>query len=118
MPYTIADELEALRQKIPQMRCIVGCQDCCGPVTASAEEVSRLPVKSDAEHAKALSEFSCPYLGDSGCEVYHQRPLICRLYGTTPSMLCPNGQRPRYMIDEGTEAEVHRFIRRTRQVLL
>jgi len=87
-------------------------------VTASSEEVARLPIKTHAEHATALSELNCPYLGKHGCEVYNERPLICRLFGTTPRMLCPNGMRPVYMIDTATEAEIHQFLARTRQVLL
>jgi len=110
--------IEALRDRIPSFKCIVGCHDCCGPVTASSEEVARLPVKTDAEHEAALADYNCVYLGKQGCEVYNQRPLICRLFGTTPRLPCPNGRRPVYMIDTRTEEEIHRFHARTRQVLL
>jgi len=118
MPYATRDAIQRLRDQIPTFRCIVGCTDCCGPVTASSEEVARLPVKSDAEHAAALADLSCPYLGKQGCEVYEERPLICRMFGTTPSLRCPNGQRPVYMLDESVEKEIHQFLRSTRQVLL
>ncbi|MEN5068522.1 YkgJ family cysteine cluster protein [Stenotrophomonas sp. TWI1183] len=118
MPYTNRDAIQRLREQIPSFRCVVGCHDCCGPVTASSEEVARLPVKSDAEHAAALAELSCPYLGRNGCEVYEERPLICRMFGTTPTLRCPNGQRPVYMLDEAVEKEIHQFLRSTRQVLI
>jgi hypothetical protein len=111
-------KLESLRSRIPSFTCIVGCHDCCGPVTASSEELARLPVKSDAEHEAALAELSCPHLGTSGCTVYSERPLICRLFGTTPQLLCPNGKRPVYMIDTKTEREIHLFLAQTRQVLV
>ncbi|SFS00738.1 hypothetical protein SAMN05216570_1457 [Dyella sp. OK004] len=111
-------KIERLRQRIPSFTCIVGCHDCCGPVTASAEEVARLPIKTEEEHATALAELSCPYLGKNGCEVYNERPPICRLFGTTPRLLCPNGKRPVYMIDTRTEDEIHAFLKQTRQVLL
>ena len=111
-------KLDELRARIPSFTCIVGCHDCCGPVTASSEEMARLPVKSEAEHAAALAELSCPHLGEQGCEVYSERPLICRLFGTTPRLLCPNGMRPVYMIDTRTEEEIHQFLARTRQVLV
>jgi len=110
--------LDALRQRIPSFTCIVGCHDCCGPVTASSEEMARLPVKTEAEHDAALAELSCPHLGEHGCEVYGERPLICRLFGTTPRLACPNGMRPVYMIDTRTETEIHRYLARTRQVLV
>jgi uncharacterized protein len=111
-------KIKALRARIPTFTCIVGCHDCCGPVTASSEEMARLPVKSEAEHERALAELSCPHLGARGCEVYAERPLICRLFGTTPRLPCPNGKRPVYMIDTRTEQEIHAFLASTRQVLV
>lgn len=111
-------KIDELRERIPAVACIVGCHDCCGPVTASSEEMARLPVKTEAEHAAALAELSCPHLGAHGCEVYGERPLICRLFGTTPRLLCPNGRRPIYMIDAETEQEIHHFLASTRQVLV
>ena len=111
-------KIDELREKIPSFACIVGCHDCCGPVTASSEEMARLPVRTDAEHDAALAELNCVHLGKHGCEVYGERPLICRLFGTTPALLCPNGRRPVYMVDARTEQEVHQFLARTRQVLV
>lgn len=80
--------------------------------------MARLPVKSKAEHAVALAELSCPYLGSTGCQVYAERPLICRLFGTTPRLACPNGKRPAQKVDPVIEQQVHRFIAETRQVLV
>lgn len=111
-------QLDDLRARIPTFTCVVGCHDCCGPVTASAAEVARLPVKTDAEHEAALADYNCVYLGAHGCEVYAERPLICRLFGTTPRLACPNGKRPVYHIDEASERAVHDYHARTRQVLL
>jgi uncharacterized protein len=115
---TIDRKIDALRLRIPTFTCIKGCHDCCGPVTTSSTEMARLPVKTEAEHAAALAELSCPHLGKQGCEVYAERPLICRLFGTTPQLLCPNGQRPVYMIDSSTEVEIYQFLAHTRQVLV
>jgi uncharacterized protein len=80
--------------------------------------MARLPVKTEAERADALAELSGPHLGQHGCEVYRERPLICRLFGTTPRLPCPNGRRPVYMVDTRTEQEIHQFLARTRQVLV
>ena len=107
-----------LRANIPQFECVEGCHDCCGPVTTSSEEMSRLPVKTDAEHEAALNEFNCVHLGPKGCTVYDERPLICRLFGTTPRMPCPNDRKPEQPVDIKTEREVHHFIANTRQVLV
>ena len=80
--------------------------------------MSRLPVKSDVAHDAALEELNCVHLGPKGCEVYAERPLICRLFGTTASMPCPNGCRPDVMIDPEVEERIHRYIANTRQVLV
>ena len=80
--------------------------------------MARLPVKSDQERNDALTNLSCPHLGASGCEVYDERPLICRLFGTTPSLLCPHGRHPEEMIAAQIESEIHQFHQNTRQVLV
>jgi hypothetical protein len=107
-----------LREHIPSFECVPGCHDCCGPVTTSSEEISRLPVKTDAEHEAALDELNCVHLGADGCNVYAERPLICRVFGTTPHMPCPHGRRPEDMLDPDIERQVHHYIANTRQVLL
>ncbi|MBZ0070784.1 MAG: YkgJ family cysteine cluster protein [Gammaproteobacteria bacterium] len=112
------DTIARLRVHIPSFECVPGCRDCCGPVTTSSEEMSRLPVKSAAEHEAALNDLNCVHLGSNGCEVYAERPLICRLFGTTPRMACPNGRRPERMVDPGIERQVHHYIANTRQVLV
>jgi len=111
-------KIEFFRESIPGFSCKPGCHDCCGPVTASSDEVSRLPEKSTQEHEKAMSDYNCPYLGENGCEVYEERPLICRLFGTTPSLPCPNGCGPEEMTDPKIEKQIHRFHAQTRQIIL
>ncbi|MGE6792208.1 hypothetical protein SAMN05216206_1318 [Pseudomonas guineae] len=111
-------KIDQLRLQIPSFACVPGCHDCCGPVTASSEEMSRLPVKSAAKHDAALAEFNCVHLGPQGCTVYDQRPLICRLFGTTPSLPCPQGRGPEQMTESAVEKQVHNLIASTRQVLV
>ncbi|HUX89430.1 MAG TPA: YkgJ family cysteine cluster protein [Gallionellaceae bacterium] len=111
-------KIRFFRKQIPSFPCKAGCHDCCGPVTASSEEMANLPVKSIAEHEAALAELSCPHLGKNGCEVYDDRPLICRLFGTTPRLPCPNGKRPEVMIDAEIEQQIQHFLLHSRQVLV
>lgn len=80
--------------------------------------MARLPVKSDEAHALALAEFSCPHLGENGCQSYDERPLICRLFGTTPRLPCPNGKRPEVMIDARIEQRIFQYFSETRHVLV
>lgn len=113
-----AQAIRYLRRRIPSFECVSGCHDCCGPVTASSTEMARLPVKSEAVHEAALADLRCPHLGVNGCEAYEERPLICRLFGTTPSLPCPNGRAPTRMTDAKVEHQIHWFARNTRQVLV
>ena len=112
------DIIVRLRERIPSFECVPGCHDCCGPVTTSSHEMSRLPEKTDAEHDAALNELRCVHLGPNGCEVYTERPLICRLFGTTERMPCPNERRPEHMVDPEIERQVHHYIANTLQVLV
>ncbi|MFZ6769652.1 YkgJ family cysteine cluster protein [Undibacterium sp. Di26W] len=114
----ISKKVRFFRKRIPSFECIPGCHDCCGPVTTSSFEMSALPVKSEAEHNAALTNLSCPYLGNGGCEVYDERPLICRVFGTTPRLLCPHGKRPAEMLDPLVDAGIQVFFLSTRQVLV
>ncbi len=118
MMNSVRQKIRFFRSRIPSFECIVGCHDCCGPVTTSTEEISRYPVKSDAEHDAALANLSCPHLGKIGCQVYSERPLICRLFGTTSRLACPHGKRPELMIDPHIEEQIHMFFREVRHVLV
>ncbi|GAB7530576.1 hypothetical protein PS3A_29870 [Pseudomonas sp. 3A(2025)] len=80
--------------------------------------MSRLPRKSRAEQEAALEELNCVHLGPNGCTVYEERPLICRLFGTTPTLPCPNGRRPEQMIHPRVEKQIHDYMGSTRQVLV
>lgn len=113
-----SEKIRFFRRHIPAFDCTPGCHDCCGPVTASSEEMARLPVKSDETHALALAELSCPHLGENGCQSYGERPLICRLFGTTPRLPCPNGKRPEVMIDARIEQRIFQYFSETRHVLV
>ena len=66
----------------------------------------------------ALKNLSCPHLGKDACQVYDDRPLICRLFGTTPSLACPNDYKPEVMIAPSVEKKLHAFFSATRQVLV
>ena len=80
--------------------------------------MARLPRKTEAEQDAALAELNCVHLGPNGCTVYEERPLICRLFGTTPRLPCPRGRGPEEPIDPGAEQLIHHYIATTRQVLV
>lgn len=80
--------------------------------------MSRLPRKSVAEQEAALEALNCVHLGPQGCTVYEERPLICRLFGTTATLPCPNGRRPEQLIHPRVEKQIHDYMASTRQVLV
>ncbi|CAI8755439.1 MULTISPECIES: YkgJ family cysteine cluster protein [Pseudomonas] len=107
-----------LRQQIPTFDCVPGCHDCCGPVTTSPEEMSRLPRKTRAEQDAAMEALNCVHLGPNGCTVYEERPLICRLFGTTKTLPCPNGRGPVELIHPRVEKQIFEYMASNRQVLV
>ncbi|POA51565.1 MULTISPECIES: YkgJ family cysteine cluster protein [unclassified Pseudomonas] len=110
--------VRSLRQQIPSFECVPGCHYCCGPVTTSPEEMSRLPRKTAAEQDAAMAALDCVHLGPEGCTVYDERPLICRLFGTTSSLPCPNGRHPVELIHPQVEKQIHDYMASQRQVLV
>jgi Fe-S-cluster containining protein len=111
-------KIRFFRSHIPEFSCVPGCHDCCGPIMASTEEMSRLPLVEDAKRETALAKWDCPHLGVSGCQVYEERPLICRLFGTTPRLKCPHGKQPETMIDAAIEMKIEIYFRKVRHVMV
>lgn len=108
------------RSAIPTFACVPGCHDCCGPVVASAWELKRLPTPDPIKRAGCYSAdgLSCPHLGPTGCQVYDERPLVCRMFGTVEKLPCPHGRRPAVMLDPAVEREILRFANSARHELL
>lgn len=89
-----ADKLKELYSQIPAFKCIPGCVDCCGPVPFAKIEAQNAPVKPPTK------SLMCPYASKDGCEIYENRPFICRLYGTIENLQCPRGCRPEAFLDD------------------
>lgn len=102
-------KLAALYAQIPTFECVPGCHDCCGPVTATREELKAAPklmsLEQLSEHLTLESCLDCPYVTPSGCGIYDDRPFLCRIFGTVPEMKCPHGRGPDRMLstDKGYE---------------
>jgi uncharacterized protein len=95
-------ELEKLYAEIPKFKCIEGCTDCCGPVPATRDEKRLAPLlKGAVEQVENFVDesilswcASCPYARPGhGCAIYNDRPLLCRLFGTSesPDLTCRHG---------------------------
>lgn len=84
---------------IPSFRCPEGCVACCGPVPFSAWEWSRLTSAERLRGRRIKDPLTCPFIESGRCSIYDRRPLMCRIFGTTPDLLCPRGHRPVTLLD-------------------
>lgn len=105
---------QALRdiwEKVPKMKdCKGKCAMSCGPIPVSSME--RRLIQQRAGHlltternlGKKNTEgvMSCNMLTEDGlCSVYAIRPLVCRIWGTTKRLACPEGCEPeRWLSDQ------------------
>jgi Fe-S-cluster containining protein len=110
-----------LRKWIPNVSgCPKGCHKCCGPVPFSRWEWSRIKDKR-APHS---DELDCPYIGKTGCDIYEERPILCRLFGVEgmpEERRCEHHSKLRTMSVRGLRLSVREFnahiIRRYHAVL-
>lgn len=90
--------LDELYTELPELECKGMCQECCGPIDMSEAERERIAqrgVRIDPMRTRP-GTMDCPALTALGaCSVYEVRPMICRLWGSTRSMPCPHGCRPK-----------------------
>lgn len=103
------NRLRRVYARVPKIHCKGQCANSCGPISISRTELSNikryceehgiefhsLPEALDLEnlredHRNGMTK-PCPYLVDDQCSVYEARPLICRFYGTTEALPCPQG---------------------------
>lgn len=99
---------KALYAQIPSFKCKPGCTDCCGPVPFSAWEKGRIKIEP------AKDGRPCPYLTETGCSIYEERPFMCRLFGTVPEMPCEHGCAPAKML---SSAEGFKLLRKYKKMV-
>ena len=112
--------LDRFYEKIPKIKCQGTCWNSCGPIDMSDAEWRRVnsqsttiqiePFTSERAQRWARDEpLHCAALSAFGtCKIYDVRPTICRLWGVTESMPCPQGcpiegRRKRLTDQEGFE---------------
>jgi Fe-S-cluster containining protein len=95
-----AKTIKYLRKQIPSFKCKPGCTDCCGVIIFSRWEWEQI------EDKRVATSLTCPYACKEGCEIYEQRPILCRLYGTVQGMKCPHGCGSDRMLPRKKEEEI------------
>jgi Fe-S-cluster containining protein len=108
-------DIEDIYELIPDLICTEGCYECCknfGVPSRTKVEDERIK-EFLQEHSIPQGEAhgnTCPYLDEElpvgGCSIHPVRPLICRLYGTSPNYLCTMGVMPVDSLQEDQEEEI------------
>jgi len=107
------DQLEAVYARLPRLVCQGRCGFACGPISASAAEYERLRQASPFRvRLRTVDANHCVYLKDGRCSVYRARPLICRIWGSFPGLLCPHGCQPDRWLDPAEFTELLRAVER------
>jgi len=84
-----------LYARVPVLKCKGLCQDTCGPILATRNEVSLMERRGNRRFGWQLKTGHCTFLDDTGrCACYKDRPLVCRAWGTLASSACPFGCEP------------------------
>lgn len=93
-------EVRAIWAQIPSVNCKGHCTDSCGPIGMTAPEEAIL-----AERGVAVGfdreTLTCDQLKFGRCQVYEDRPLVCRLWGAVPKMRCLWGCEPTLTDEQG-----------------
>lgn len=98
-----SQQLKQLYDRIPTFVCEPGCNDCCGPVAMSKTE--RKKIGLDSSITPVDSTMTCKFYTHSCCSIYKDRPLLCRLFGTTEKLKCPK-RGPEKLLTQEQEDEI------------
>jgi Fe-S-cluster containining protein len=107
-------EIEDLYKLIPSFHCKAGCIECCvdfGVPSRTHIEEERIMeyVRARGVRRGEATGLRCPYVTAAGCTIYEVRPLICRLYGTSPNYLCRLRVQPVTLLHEDEEDDIFHF---------
>lgn len=93
---------EEVYKHLPNINCKGLCYQACSYIGAMPIEHQRMYLSSGKPLLFHSETGRCGYLtSENRCEVYEDRPLMCRAFGTTPVLKCPFGCEPdRWMSDE------------------
>ena len=114
-------DIDDLYDLIPEMMCTNGCYECCknfGVPSRTQVEDQRIKefLREHSMQAGEAQGHTCPYLDEGlpegGCSIHPVRPLICRLYGTSPNYMCKMEVMPVRPLEEDEEEEIFHLYRK------
>jgi uncharacterized protein len=113
-------KLAAIYAQVPDVECRGLCAGACGPIPVHPSELKQIRLAAGRRvraHPGALIDNhlvletnrhgQCTLLKKGRCSIYHDRPLICRLFGAATGLLCPYGCKPKRFL---TRAQVKELI--------
>lgn len=78
--------------QLPEMRCDVGCGDCCGPAPLSRYEADIVRAYVRKHGIVPVNQgVKCPFYQRGVCAIYEARPAVCRAFGHSWMMECSRG---------------------------
>ncbi len=104
-------DIEDIYNLIPDFMCTEGCIECCrtfgvpSRTRVEDERIKKFLQKNALKPGNAKGT-RCPHLNPMGCSIYPVRPLICRLYGTSPNYRCKMNVAPVRLLHEDEEADI------------
>jgi uncharacterized protein len=107
-------DIEDVYSLLPEFQCIPGCIECCqnfGVASRTRVEDERIReyLRAQGREPLLMHGTTCPYVSQQGCTIYPVRPLICRLYGTSPNYQCIMGAKPMRLLHEDEEVDIFNY---------
>ncbi|HPT84397.1 MAG TPA: hypothetical protein PK778_00160 [Bacillota bacterium] len=93
-------EIKALYARIPSSTCKAGCDKCC-------RNIIQFSPSEEAMMGGYSFDGKCGHLSGGRCAVYENRPLVCRIYGTSELLVC-EGCKPERLLSEEETLELLR----------
>ncbi|MGI6202202.1 MAG: YkgJ family cysteine cluster protein [Eubacteriales bacterium] len=103
-------EIRELYKRIPASKCKDGCDRCC-------HNIIQFTPSEEAMMGGYRWDGQCPHLKEGKCAVYDNRPLVCRIYGTSELFQCKDCTPERLLSEEET-LEIMREYNRIRDFQL
>lgn len=87
--------LQKIYSQVPRLQCKGHCHIYCTVIPTHPAEAENIIEKHGAVPLPTKDKLRCSYLGeDKRCQIYEDRPLICRLWGAVRKMKCEWGCSP------------------------
>ena len=98
-------EIQKLYLLLPKSRCKDGCYECCTNIVQFAKE-------EEERAGEYKYNGVCAFLdANRKCGVYENRPLVCRIYGSSEIMKCGDCEPERYLSEDETRRIIKEYVK-------